>query len=84
MNKEFYNYDYIKDGVWHNGSRAYMHSTQNWFSILNLSAGYQLRTGSKTSIRIEPYYKAPLSGVGTGSLPVSSVGINAGVTRQIP
>jgi hypothetical protein len=32
----------------------------------------------------EPYYKAPLSGVGTGSLPVSSVGINAGVTRQIP
>ena len=84
MNKEFYNYDYIKDGAWHNGSRAYMHSTQNWFSILNLSAGYQLRTGSKTSIRIEPYYKAPLSGVGTGSLPVSSVGINAGVTRQIP
>jgi len=84
MNKEFYNYDYIKDGQWRNGSRAYMHSTQNWFSILNLSAGYQLRTGAKTNIRFETYYKAPLSGVGTGSLPVSSLGINAGITRQIP
>ncbi|HEX5151892.1 MAG TPA: hypothetical protein VFW07_10610 [Parafilimonas sp.] len=84
MNKEYYNYDYIKDGLWHNGSRAYMHSDQNWFSILNLSAGYELRTGSKTRIRIEPYYKAPLNGVGTGSLPVSSIGVNAGITRQIP
>jgi hypothetical protein len=74
MNKEFYNYDYIRDGEWHNSSRTYMHSTQDWFSVLNLSAGYELRTGSKTSIRIEPYYKAPLGGVGTGSLPISSAG----------
>ena len=36
------------------------------------------------SPEIEPYYKAPLGGVGTGSLPISSAGINAGITRQIP
>ena len=84
MNKEFYNYDYIKDGQQRNGSRAYYHATQNWFSILNLNAGYELRTGMKTNLRIEPYYKAPLSGVGTGKLSISSIGINAGIVRRIP
>lgn len=84
MNKEFYNYDYIRDGEQHYSSRAYMHTTQDWFSVLNLSAGYELRTGSKSSLRIEPYFKAPLSGVGTGNLSISSAGINVGVTRKIP
>jgi hypothetical protein len=83
MNKEFYNYDYIKDGTQHYGSRAYYHASQNFFSVLNLSAGYQLKTGNKTNLRIEPYFKAPLTGVGTGKLSISSMGINAGITRRI-
>jgi len=84
MNKEYYNYDYMKDGEERYGSRAYYHATQNWFSVLNLSAGYQLKTSTKTNLRIEPYFKAPLSGVGTGKLSISSVGVNAGIVRQIP
>jgi len=84
MNKEFYNYDYIWNGEQHYGSRAYLHATKNWFSILNLSAGYELNTGAKTSLRVEPYFKAPLSGVGTGDLSISSIGINVGITRRIP
>ncbi len=84
MHKEFYNYDYIKDGEEHHGSRPYYNTTQNWFSILNLSAGYQLQTGAKTNLRIEPYYKTTLTGVGTGSLSISSAGINIGITRRIP
>lgn len=84
MNKEFYNYDYIRDGEQHNGSRAYYHTTQNWFSVLNLSAGYELKTGKKTSLRIEPYYKTSLNGLGTGKLSISSAGINAGLVRRIP
>jgi hypothetical protein len=84
MHKEFYNYDYIKDGQEHHGSKPYYNTTQNWFSILNLSAGYQLQTGAKTNLRIEPYYKTALTGVGTGSLSISSAGINIGVVRRIP
>ena len=84
MNKEFYNYDFIKDGQQRYGSKEYMHATQDWFSILNLSAGYELRTNTKRRLRIEPYYKLPISGVGTGNLPISSIGINVGITRQIP
>lgn len=84
MNKEFYNYDYLRDGEEHQGSRAYYHAPQNWFSVLNLSAGYELKTGKKTSIRIEPYYKTSLNGLGTGKLSISSTGINAGLVRRIP
>ncbi len=84
MDKEHYNYEYIKNGEWHNGSNSYYHSTQDWFSALNLSAGYQLKTGAKTSLRIEPYYKTSFNGIGTGSLSISSIGINAGLTRRIP
>ena len=47
-------------------------------------SGYQLQTGTKTNLRIEPYFKATLSGVGTGSLSISSTGINVGVVRRIP
>ncbi len=84
MNKEYYNYDYIKNGREHQGSRAYYHATQNWFSVLNVNAGYELKTGLKTSLRFETYYKASLSGLGTGNLSISSMGINAGVVRRIP
>ncbi|WP_090654513.1 porin family protein [Parafilimonas terrae] len=84
MNKEFYNYDYLRDGEEHYGSRAYYHAAQNWLSVLNLSAGYELKTGKKTSFRIEPYYKTSLNGLGTGKLSISSAGINASLVRRIP
>lgn len=84
MNKEYYNYEYIKYDELHHGSSEYKKSTQDWFSVLNLSAGYELKTGNKTNIRIEPYYKLSLTGVGTGNLSISSMGVNAGIVRQIP
>ena len=84
MSKEFYDFAYIKDGQEHNGSYPYYHTSQNWFSVLNVSAGYQLQMNAKNNLRIEPYYKTTLSGVGTGSLSISSAGINIGITRRIP
>lgn len=84
MNKEFYNYDYIKNGQYYQGSHPYYHTTKDWFSVLNLSAGYQLQTGTNTSLRIEPYYKTTLNKVGTGNLSITSTGINVGITRRIP
>lgn len=84
MNKEFYNFDYIKDNQHRTGSYPYYHTTKNWFSVVNFSAGYQLQMANKINLRIEPYYKLPLTGVGTGNLNISSTGINVGVTRRIP
>jgi hypothetical protein len=84
MNKEYYHFEYIMNGWEGSGSVPYYHTTQDWFSVFNLSAGYELKTGNKTNIRIEPYFKATLNGVGTGNLSISSVGVNAGIVRQIP
>ena len=84
MHKEYYNFNYIRNDTAHAGAYPYYNASKNWFSILNLSAGYELKTGSKTSLRIEPYYKIPINGVGMGSISLSSVGINAGITRRIP
>ncbi len=54
----------------------------NIFSIIQLSAGYEYAIGQKIRIRIEPYFKIPLAGVGTGSMPISSSGIYFGITRS--
>jgi len=84
MDKEYYNYNYIRNDTAHQGGYAYYNASKNWFSILNLSAGYELKTGNKTNLRIEPYYKIPVTGVGMGSISLSSAGINVGITRRIP
>jgi hypothetical protein len=54
----------------------------NIFSILQLSAGYERAISSSINVQVEPYVKIPLAGVGTGSMPISSVGIYFGITHS--
>ena len=49
---------------------------------LNLSAGYQHGLGKKINIRVEPYIQIPLKGIGIGSLPVMSTGLQLVLTRN--
>jgi len=85
MNREKYNYEY----KYYNGS--YTHSnawdlkkaSQYPFSIVGFSAGFEQRLGSVGNLRIEPYVRVPLGGIGTGSLPIMSTGINIGITRRL-
>lgn len=53
-----------------------------FFSIFQLSAGYEFAVNGKTKIRIEPYVKMPLQGIGIGSLPISSTGLYLGITHS--
>jgi hypothetical protein len=76
LNYERYNQPYVKD-------YGYMNSTKDWFSIMNLSVGYQRSLGRNTRLGIAPYVKLPLRGVGIGKLPVSSTGIYLSVSRFI-
>ena len=84
MSKEYYHYAYSISGQEHNDSYPYYHTTKDWFSVFNVSVGYQLQTGAKTNLRIEPYYKTTLKGVGTGNLHIISAGVNIGIARKIP
>jgi len=58
-------------------------SSQYPFSIINLSAGFEQRLGKIGNLRVEPYVRLPLTGLGTGKLPIMSAGVNIGITRQL-
>jgi hypothetical protein len=76
--KENYSFQYAS---YPNSNKSF-DGPSNIFSIMQLSAGYEYAIGEKTKIRIEPYIKIPLAGVGTGKMPISSAGIYFGITRS--
>jgi hypothetical protein len=85
MTKESYQYqiENTSSGARYSYSREYPANSHYLFSIVNLSIGYEQKIGKVGNLRIEPYLRAPLSGIGTGSLPIMSAGLNIGITRSI-
>jgi hypothetical protein len=83
MQKEDYYYVYRRYGEDYAGNKLYKDASKNWFSVANISLGYERRILKRTSLRIEPYARIPLKGVGIGSLPLSSMGVLVGITRPI-
>jgi hypothetical protein len=83
MKKENYDYDYERYGVYANGNKEYKNTTNNWLSVAHLSIGLQKKIGPVGDLRIEPYVKLPLNGVGIGSMPLTSTGIYLGIIRSI-
>jgi len=51
-------------------------------AVVNMSVGYSHSLTSKLDIRAEPFLKIPLKGMGIGNLPVTSAGIQLGITRN--
>jgi len=84
MGHEYYEFDYTQWGADYTGGRPYDNGNKSWFSIINLGLGYERKLGPKTSMRIEPYIKIPVSGAGTGNIKITSTGLYLGVTRRIP
>jgi hypothetical protein len=82
MKSEKYDYTYESYGQTVDRYMSYNNSSTNWFSTLNLSAGYE-RKFRAGAIRLEPYLKVPLKGVGWGRLPITSMGLNIGYTRKL-
>jgi len=82
MKKEDYNLSYHQYGTPYNKDYQYTNSSKDWFSILNLSMGYQKSVGKYTNITIAPYVKLPLRAVGIGKLPISSTGIYFSLSRS--
>lgn len=83
MKKESYSYSYMSYGQLHNRTVDYKNSTTNWLSMLNLSVGYTHKLGKNGRLRLEPYIKIPVQGVGIGSLPISSTGLYASFVKEI-
>jgi len=83
MKNEYYTINYKFNGSSGTRGYGYKNSTKDWFSIMNISAGYQ-KTFGKNSIGMAPYIKVPLKGVGIGKLPITSTSIYLTVSRTLP
>jgi len=68
-----------------NGMRHHQHDDDddftNIFSVVQASVGYELKLNQRNFLRIEPYIKVPLSGIGKGSLPLTSNGVYINFTH---
>lgn len=83
MHKELYNYSYDADGQLKEGVKYINKSSNYYFSNVQLSVGFDHAVSKNTTIRIEPYYRIPISGIGISDLPVTSVGLNLAITTKV-
>ena len=76
MKKESYDYYYkYPSGYTDWKSWSISNQNQHYFSVLDLSGGYQYSFSKRTSLLTEPYLKIPLTGVGEGKVKLNSAGI---------
>jgi hypothetical protein len=76
MQHENYNFHYSTSG----GQQIYyMHNVidknKNYFSVLNLTGGYNRQLSKKVSLSIQPYLEIPLQGIGEGKVLLNSGGL---------
>lgn len=84
MKKENYDYEYsYTNGQTTNRYRSYDNSSTHWFSVINLGVTYSHNLGRTGSLRVEPYVKVPVKGIGIGIMPIMSTGVNIGFTKKI-
>jgi hypothetical protein len=84
MMKENYDYQYLyTNGQTANRYRTYTNASDNWLSVINLAFTYSHKLGRTGNLRIEPYIKLPIKGLGIGSLPIMSSGLSIGFIKKI-
>jgi hypothetical protein len=84
MKKENYNCSLESPG-WIPWSQpeSYSNSSVNWFGVINLSGGYMHTIGKAGSLRVEPYLKIPVQGLGVGNLSIWSTGIYVSFVKKL-
>lgn len=80
MRREDYFFQYYEQGIYKERQRLVIKENNHFISNLNLSIGYQYSLTKKLRFFAEPYLKLPLSGVGAGTVKLTSAGIAAGIT----
>jgi hypothetical protein len=75
MQKEDYDFFYYYNGAPVNRFRSLYSDNKHWFSVLNLSLGYEKQVGRNISLQAEPFFKQPLRGLGFGNVKLNTTGI---------
>lgn len=77
------NYNVTMNGAFEKMEGTYKKNNVKIPAVFSISAGLERRLSGLFQIRIEPYLKLPLQGVGVGKLPVTSAGIQIGLIRSL-
>jgi hypothetical protein len=76
MKKESYDYYYkTPSGQVYNKDWSISNKNKHFFSVLDISGGYQYSFNSQFSLIAEPYVNLPLTGIGAGKVKLNSGGI---------
>lgn len=76
MKKESYNYFYkLPGGESYVKNQTIFNQNKHYFSVLNLSAGYNYFLNNHFSFSAQPYVELPLTGVGEGKVRLNTAGI---------
>ncbi len=84
MKNENYNYLYTYNNQYYTRTNNYKSSDQHLFALLHISGGIEKPIGKNIISIIEPYAKIPITGVGFGSIQLSSFGLNFSVQYKQP
>ncbi len=82
ITKESNKYQAVVSGQQQEVNSTYTANKGYLASDVRISAGYQHAVSKKSNMRIEPYIQLPLKGLGVGSLPVTTAGIQIVLTRN--
>lgn len=77
MLREKYDYYYPNN---YKRTRVFSNQNQHWFSVINLSAGWEKNTKGRVNWGLQPYVKIPAGGVGEGKVKLYSAGVSLQVT----
>jgi hypothetical protein len=75
MKQENYRYYYDSPYGKVSHDKEIRNENNEWFKILNISAGVSRKVSPRFFLEIEPFVKIPLSGIGDGKLDVSTFGM---------
>lgn len=74
VSRNNHDYEYVE---------TYSNKNNEWFSMLNVSAGVQHQVGERWFVQCEPFLKAPMKGVGEGKVNLASAGVFVSVKYWI-
>lgn len=74
MLSERYDYLTVDNGYEHEWSQELKRENNHYFGLLNLSIGYERKIHKNIFIQLEPFLKAPLTGIGEGKIDLVSTG----------
>ena len=77
MKKESYEYYYKYPGSTNIYTKSWSVSNKNkhYFSVLDISAGYNYFVNKRFTLSAEPYLRLPLTGIGAGKIRLNSGGV---------